>query len=101
MPQEGVGRARIARAGRALCGLQRVCRAPADRCDPRLPHGLGHLGAPLDAGLGAERDHVGQLADRLDVAQRGEPLEAQRVEPIARQQREVGLDRAPNSRAAP
>ena len=77
---------------------QRVRRAPADRGHAGLPDGVGQLRALLGARLGAQRDDVGQLADRLDVAQLRQPREAQRVEPVARQQREIGLDRAEQAR---
>ena len=97
---EGVRRARIAGPRRGLGGVDGVRRAPADRGHARLPDGVGQLRAALGVRLGAQRDDVGQLADGLDVAQLRQPREAQRVEPIARQQREIGLDRPEEARGA-
>ena len=50
-------------------------------------------GAPRRRGLGscAERDHVREAADGVQVAELGQPRQAQRVEPVARQQREVAV----------
>jgi len=39
--------------------------------------------------LGHERDHVGQLGDCLEITERGEALQAERVQLVAHQQREV------------
>ena len=50
--------------------------------------------------LGAQRDDVGQLQDSLDVPQARQPREAQGIEPIARQQGEIGLDRPEEARGA-
>ena len=49
------------------------------------------LSPPAVVKLRRERDQVGQLADRLQVAERGQPLEAERVEVIARQQGQIGV----------
>ena len=45
----------------------------------------------LGVGLGAERDDVGELGHGVEVAERGQPLEPERVQPVAGQQREVGV----------
>ena len=54
----------------------------------------------LGVKLSGQRDQVGQLAHRLEVAQRREPLEAERVQVVARQQGQVAVGAAP-PRAAP
>ena len=41
--------------------------------------------------LRRERDQVGQLADRLEVTERGQPLEAEGVEVIAGEQGQIGV----------
>ena len=41
-----------------------------------------------------EADQVGELAHRLEVAERGQPLEPERVEVVAGEQREVGVGAA-------
>ena len=41
----------------------------------------------------AERDHVGQLGHGARVAERDQPREAERVQPVAGEQREIGLGR--------
>ena len=67
-------------------------RTGRDRRGARVPDGLGALRVALGVGLRAERDHVGELGHRVEVAERGEPLEAERVQAIAGEQREVGVD---------
>ena len=57
----------------------------------RLPDGVGARRVALGVRLRAQRDHVGELGHGVEVAERGEPLEAERVQPIAGQQREVGV----------
>ena len=82
-----------------LRASQGVRRAPADRRHARLPDRLGQVGAALGARLGAQRDDVGELRDGVEVAERREPREAERVEPVAGEQREVGSS-SPGQRAA-
>ncbi len=94
------GRARIARAGRGLGRPQRIGGAPADRGHARLPDGVGELRATLGLRLGAQPDDVGELGDRIDVAQRGQAREPQGVEPVAGEQGEVGLDLGEQPRGA-
>ena len=65
-----------------------------------MPYRVGELGLVLGPCLRAQRDDVGQLAHRLQVAQRGQPREPERVEAVARQQRQVGLDRVEEARRA-
>src|SRR5204862_2800570 len=55
------------------------------RSGPRSAVAVSSLGAQMRA----ERDQLGQLADRLDVAERGDPHEAVRVKVVAEQQRDV------------
>ena len=51
--------------------------------------------------LGREADQVGELGDRLEVAERGEALEAERVEVVAREQGEVGIGGRAQDRGSP
>ena len=51
----------------------------------------GALGVALGVGLRGQRDHVGQLGNRVEVAQLGQPREPERVQAVAREQREVGV----------
>src|SRR3954452_7649892 len=88
---QGLGRAGIAVASGRLRGLQRPVGAPADRGRARLPDGFGEVGAALGMGLCAQRDDVGELCHRLEVAERGEAREAERVEVVAGEQDEVGI----------
>jgi hypothetical protein len=78
--------------GRRLRLAHGIRRAPADRGHAGLPHRLGQLVALVGARLSAERDDVGELAGGLEVAERSQARQPQRVEPIARQQRQIGLD---------
>ena len=48
-------------------------------------------GFALGMRLGGARDHVGQHGHGFDVAERGQPRQAERVEAIAGQQRQVGV----------
>ena len=98
---EGVRRARIARPRRGLGGVDSASDAPQPTAaTPACQTASASSGRLLGARLGAQRDDVGQLADGLDVAQLRQPREAQRVEPVARQQREIGLDRPEQARRA-
>ena len=45
----------------------------------------------LGVRLGAARDHVGEHGDRVEVAELRQPRQPERVEPVAGQQREVGI----------
>src|SRR3954453_18343052 len=70
---------------------QRAVRAPPDGGDSRLPGGVREVGAALGPGLRAERDDVGQLGHRVEVAEGGQAREAERVEVVAREQEEVAV----------
>src|SRR5689334_21549238 len=61
----------------------------AQRCGRLGPCGLGPLGGVLRVLLRTVCYEVGEDRDRLEVAERGEPVETERVEPVAGQQREV------------
>ena len=63
----------------------------ADRGDARRPRRGGQLGVALGVRLRGQRDDVGELGDRLEVAELGEPGEAERVQAVAGEQREVGV----------
>ena len=66
-------------------------RTVADDPHARLPDRGRAVGIALGVRLGGERDHVGELADRLEVAQLGQPREPERVQAIAREQRQIGV----------
>ena len=68
-----------------------LARAPADGARAGAPHGLGELGCARALRERAERDHVGELGHRERVAQRDQPREPDRVQPIARQQPQIVL----------
>ena len=73
-------------------------RTARDGGRPGVPDGVRARRVALGVRLRAQRDHVGELGHGVEVADRREPLETERVEPIAGQQREVGivgLDDAP------
>src|SRR4051795_700656 len=63
--------------------------APADGGRAGLPRRLGELGAALRMGPRAQRDHIGQLRDGLEVAEGGKALKPDRVEVVAGEQEEV------------
>src|SRR3954471_7664628 len=88
---QALGGAGIARPGRRLRGLQVAVGAPADGRRAGHPDRLGELRPALRVGLRAERDDVGELGDRVEVAQRGEPREAERVEVVAGEQHQVAV----------
>ena len=71
--------------------MVRPAGAAATARAPGLPDGLGARGVALGVRLRAQRDHVGQLGDGLEVAELGETRETERVEPVAGQQRQVGV----------
>src|SRR3954462_8679251 len=99
------GRGARARARVVLGRPQRGRRPPPDRGHARVPHRLGEVVAPLGVPLGAQRDDVGELADRGEVAEGGQAGQAARggaaggarggqpegVEPVARQEGEVAV----------
>ena len=60
----------------------------ADRAG--LPHGVGQLSVRRGVRLGDQRDHVGELGDSVEVAERGQPRKPQRVQLVAEQQRQIG-----------
>ena len=74
-----------------LRGGRRFVGAPADRHRAGLPRGERELAVAGRVGLRAERDDVGELGDRRQVADRRQPREAERVEAVAGEQREVGV----------
>ena len=89
-------RSLLGAAPRRLRGLVVRCGTTADRGRARVPHRGGPLRVALRVGLRTQRDHVGELDHRVEVTQCGEPLEAERVQAVAGQQREVaGRRRAP------
>ena len=71
----------LAARGQGPDGPRRPPRRP-----PRWPP---RARIALRVRLRAQRDDVGELGDGVEVADRGEPLEAERVQPIAGEQREV------------
>ena len=75
-------------------------RAPADGVRAGAPHRLGELARAGALRERAERDRVRELGDRGGVAQRDEQREADRVEPVAREQLQVGLGDAHDARHA-
>ena len=90
-------RARRSRSGAApppFGGLMVSSRTARDRRRTRVPDGVGAGRIALGVRLRAQRDHVGELGHGVEVADRREPLETERVEPIAGQQREVRILRA-------
>ena len=72
----------------------------ADRGGARLPDRAGALRIALGVGLRGERDHVGELRDGREIAQLGKPGEAERVQAVAGQQRQVGVVRAHDASGA-
>src|SRR3954452_15317508 len=88
---QGLRRARFALAGGRLRGAQSAIGAPADRGCAGVPDRLGELRAALGMRLRAERDDVGELGDGLEVAERRQPREPERVEVVAGEQDEVGI----------
>ncbi len=88
----GIARASLA-ARERLGGLELGARAPADRGRAGLPHGVGQLRVARGVGLGDQRDHVGQLRDRVEVAQRRQAREPERVQLVSEQQRQVRVRR--------
>ena len=65
--------------------------APSHRDGASVPYRLGQVLVGHGLGGGGQRDHVGQLGHRLEVAQLGELGQADRVELVAGQEREVGI----------
>src|ERR1044072_5808389 len=63
---------------RGLRALVARCRTIADRAHPGVPYRGRPFGVALGVRLGGERDHVGQLADRLEVAEIGPPGQPER-----------------------
>ncbi len=68
-----------------------LAASPADRDRPRLPNGVRERGIGGRLGLGHERDRVRQLGDRVQIAERRQPGESQRIQLVADQQRQVGI----------
>ena len=63
---------------------------PAPLRAPCVPDRGHPLGVALGLRLGRERDHVGQLRHRREVAQLGEPGQPERVQAVAGQERQIG-----------
>ena len=80
----------------ALTSRVALVATPADRAGARAPERLAALALAAADQQRAQRDHVGELAHGLEVAERDEPLEPERVEAVAGQQREIG-GRAPET----
>src|SRR3954453_13579728 len=72
-------------------GFMVRARTGRDGLRAGLPDGFGARGIALGVRLGAKRDHVGELGRVCEVPERGEPLQAERVQPITRQQRQVRI----------
>src|SRR4051794_21156287 len=66
-------------------------RTAPDRLRASLPDGFCARRIALGVGLRAERDDVGELGHGFEVSELGEPLQAERVQAIAGQQRQVGI----------
>ena len=93
---DGSRTARTRRSGAAppsLGGLVVRCRTARDGRRSGVPDGVRAGRIALGVRLRAQRDHVGQLGHRLEVADRREPLEAERVQAVAGQQRQVRIVR--------
>ena len=80
-------------------GVVRVDPVP-DGARPGAPQRLATRTLAVGDEQRAERDQVGELADRLEVAERDEPLQPERVEPVAGEQREVGVGARHDARLA-
>ena len=65
-----------------------------------VPRRVGGLGAPLSVRSRTQRDEVGQRGDRVEVAERGQALEAERVEPVAGQEGQIGVLAGQHARVA-
>ena len=99
----GAGRLPIERVGQCA-GRQGFDQAPRQRAWPprgqppdrarrRAPAAQtasARAGSP-SAWACARRDHVGQLGHGVEVTHRGQPVEPERVQAVARQQRQVGV----------
>ena len=68
-----------------------LARPPADGARAGGPDGIGQLRLAGALRKRAERDRVGQLGHGRDVAKRDQAGEAERVQPVARQQAEIDL----------
>src|SRR3954452_2779763 len=90
----GVRRSAARTAPGALRGLVVRPRTRGHRRGAGLPHGVGAGGVALGVRLRTERDDVSEFGHRVEGAERGQPLQAEGVQPVARQQREVRLVRA-------
>ncbi len=74
---------------------QPTARAPASQTASASSSLAGALGQR------AERDRVGELRDGIGVAERHQPRQADRVEPVAGQQPQVGIGHAQRRAASP
>ena len=87
--QTAGGRAYEAPRHAALTASWSGGRTIAHHPHARLPHRGRALRVAFGVRLGGERDHVGEFADRLEVAELGQAGQPERVQPVAGQQREV------------
>ena len=89
-PRRRRARARRRRAAGLRVGVGRA-RPPADRPRAGVPQRLGELGVAAAWACAHSEITSASSAHRREVAERGEPREAERVEAVAGQQREVGV----------
>ena len=78
----------------SLGGLVVRRRTARDRRRSGVPDRVRARRIALGVRLRAQRDHVRELGDGLEVAERRQALEAERVQAVAGQQREVRIVRA-------
>ena len=98
--EQGFRRARIV-SSRTRLGLGvGVGRAPSDRDGPRLPDRPRELAIGAGVRLRGERDHVGELGHGVEVAERGQPRQPERVQLVAQQQRQVDVLASDDQRLA-
>ena len=91
--------ARAARRCAAAALARRASRPPRAAGRPRRPRRA--RASPVGVRARAERDQVGELGDGVEVAELGQPREAERVEPVAGEQREVGVGGVARRAASP
>ena len=86
--QEPIGAALV--GSRALLGSAvGVARTPADRHRAGLPDRPGEVEVGRAVSLGGERDHIGELGHGVQIAERGQAGQPERVELVTEQQREI------------
>ena len=89
----GAGSPSLAERGPGL--VEPAAPEVGGRRRPRLPV----AGSPLGPRLGAEREQLGEVSHRRDVALRGDADEPVREERVAEQERDVGIGRREEPRA--